>query len=130
MARSVYRVLSEPLHVSLLLLFEFRQSMRFQIWRHAHDHSVGIPRRQGMAALADLDRNLGTGALLLVDAGWEEVLRLAEGMSARRTAASGHRSLDILHVATAKFLGARQLLSFDVSQRGLAAAEGMEVMPA
>jgi predicted nucleic acid-binding protein len=113
----------------IFYFFEFRQSMRFQMWRHAHNHSGGIPRKQGAVALADLDRNLNNGALRLVDADWDRVLRLAESMSVRHTIAGGHRSLDVLHVATAKHLGARELLSFDANQRRLAASEGLQTSP-
>ncbi|MCB1125934.1 MAG: type II toxin-antitoxin system VapC family toxin [Verrucomicrobiae bacterium] len=128
-ARSYYQGLSELLHVSRLLLFEFRQSMRFQVWRHLRDSSVGIAREQGATALADLNPNLGSGALVVVDADWGKVLQLAEDMSARRTITGGHRTLDVLHVATGKQLGARELLSFDANQRRLAAVEGLEVNP-
>jgi len=39
--------------------------------------------------------------------------------------AGGHRSLDVLPVATASRLGARELLTFDTNQRKLAAAENL-----
>jgi predicted nucleic acid-binding protein len=41
----------------------------------------------------------------------------------------GHRSLDVLHVATALHLGAREFLTFDTNQRKLAAAEKLKVKP-
>ena len=41
----------------------------------------------------------------------------------------GHRSLDVLHVATALHLGAREFLTFDANQRKLAAAEKLKVKP-
>jgi predicted nucleic acid-binding protein len=50
-------------------------------------------------------------------------------MSKRRTIAGGHRSVDILHVATALHLGARIFLTFDTNQRKLAAAEKLKVKP-
>jgi len=37
--------------------------------------------------------------------------------------------MDILHVATALHLGAREFLSFDGNQRKLARAEGMKAKP-
>jgi predicted nucleic acid-binding protein len=42
---------------------------------------------------------------------------------------AGHRLLDILHVATAKALGAVEFLSFDEKQRRLARAEGLAPRP-
>jgi predicted nucleic acid-binding protein len=41
----------------------------------------------------------------------------------------GHRSLDVLHVATALHLGAREFLTFDANQRKLALAENLKVKP-
>ncbi|MCX6867783.1 MAG: hypothetical protein NTV46_16505 [Verrucomicrobia bacterium] len=41
----------------------------------------------------------------------------------------GNRSWDVLHVATALHCGARTLLSFDLRQRTLAAANGLKVAP-
>ncbi len=41
----------------------------------------------------------------------------------------GHRSLDVLHVATALHLGAREFLTFDLNQRKLASAEKLKVKP-
>jgi hypothetical protein len=43
--------------------------------------------------------------------------------------AGGHRSFDVLHVATALHLGARDFLTFDANQRKLAAAEKLKVKP-
>jgi len=37
--------------------------------------------------------------------------------------------MDILHVATALDLGAKQFVSFDERQRELAEAEGLDVLP-
>jgi predicted nucleic acid-binding protein len=38
-------------------------------------------------------------------------------------------SVDVLHVATAKCLGATEFLSFDANQRLLAVAEGIAAKP-
>ena len=53
----------------------------------------------------------------------------AERLSARHTAEGGHRSMDILHVATALSMGAREFLSFDGNQTALASVEGLTVKP-
>jgi len=55
--------------------------------------------------------------------------KIAERLSARHTGAHGHRAFDVLHVATALHLGAREFLTFDTSQRKLAAAEKLKVKP-
>ena len=55
------------------------------------------------------------------------VVRLARAFSLQRTAHGGHRTLDVLHVATAVHLGARRFLTFDDRQRNLARHAGLEV---
>jgi predicted nucleic acid-binding protein len=119
----------EALHVSGLLLYEFRQSVRFQTWLHAQDRTKGYPQSDGDRALADLQTDLDSGALWVVAADWPDVHRLAEAISKRHTSAGGHRSLDVLHVATALHLDAREFLTFDTNQRKLAAAEKLVVKP-
>ncbi len=124
-----YQRMKEPLHVSALLLGEFRQSVRFQVFRHSRDAKQGYGRKTGMGALAKLQSNIDDGALVVVPADWAEVINIAERISAQHTIGGGHRFLDVLHVATAKHLGASDFLSFDANQRILAVAEGIAVKP-
>jgi predicted nucleic acid-binding protein len=128
-AATYFKAMPEALHVSGLLLYEFRQSVRFQVWLHARDKSKGYPQADGDRALADLQTDLDTGAVVVVTADWPDVHRLAETLSKRHTMTGGHRSLDVLHVATALHLGAREFLTFDGNQRKLAAAEKLKVKP-
>ena len=124
-----YRQMKEPLHVSALLLGEFRQSVRFQIFRHSRDATQGYTRKTGLDALAKLQANLDAGALVVAPADWADVINIAEHISARHTMNGGHRFLDVLHVATALHLGAVEFLSCDANQRKLAAAEGLAARP-
>jgi predicted nucleic acid-binding protein len=128
-AAAHFKAMPEALHVSGLLLYEFRQSVRFQVWLHARDKTRGYPLSVAEIALAKLQSNLDTGALVVVTADWPDVHRLAETISKRHTVAGGHRSLDILQVATALHLGAREFLTFDTNQRKLVAAEKLKVKP-
>ena len=128
-AAAHFKAMPEALHVSGLLLCEFRQSVRCQVWLHARDKGKGYPQADGDRALADLQTDLDTGAVVVVTADWPDVHRLAETLSKRHTMTGGHRSLDVLHVATALHLGAREFLTFDTNQRKLAAAEKLKVKP-
>ena len=119
----------EALHVSGLLLYEFRQSVRFQIWLNSRDKQKGYPQTIAEAALAKLQANMDAGAVTVASVDWPDVHRLAEQLSARHTGANGHRAFDVLHVATALHLGAREFLTFDVNQRKLAAAEKLKAKP-
>jgi predicted nucleic acid-binding protein len=56
------------------------------------------------------------------------MFRDAAKLSLQHTPTGGHRSLDLLHVAAAKLMGARQFLSFDVRLNQLAKVEGMKLI--
>ena len=128
-ARKHYEGMTEALHLSGLLLYEFRHSMRFQAFRHRHNPRLGIPLSDATKAVADLQANLASGAVIVAAVDWADVLAIAERLSAQYTAGGGHRSLDVLHVATAVHLGAREFLTFDTHQRKLATAEGLRARP-
>ena len=128
-ARTHYAAMTETVHVSSLLLYEFRQAVRFQTWLNKQNPPKGISQEQSTHALADLESNLADGALVIVPVEWSDVHQIAERLSSIYTRAEGHRALDVLHVATALHLGAREFLSFDNRQRKLATAEGLKVKP-
>ena len=58
---------------------------------------------------------------------WPRVLEEAEALSARHTVVQGHRGMDILHVAVARSIGAREFLTFDERQAQLAKEAGLAV---
>ena len=129
MAAAFFESMPEPLPVSPLLFYEFRQSVRFQVWWHARDRNKGYPQRDCDRALADLQSDLDAGHTVTVLPDWPDVCRLAETVSKRHTISGGHRALDILHVGTALHFGAREFLTFDANQRKLASAENLNVGP-
>ena len=119
----------EPLYVATFLAYEFRQSLRFQSWRHSTNAREGIAPADAQAALLQFETDLANGVAVLAPCNFREVFHLAEYLSKRHTAASGHRSFDVLHVATALHLGVKEFLTFDVNQRKLAATEGLALKP-
>ena len=119
----------EALHVSTLMLYEFRQSVRFQVWLHAQEKNKGYSQFECNRALVDLETDLETGAVVVVSVEWPDVHRIAQTLSKNYTLSSGYRAFDILHVATALHLRARQFLTFDARQRKLATAEKLKVLP-
>jgi predicted nucleic acid-binding protein len=128
-AAAHFKAMKEPLHVSTLLPYKFRQSVRFQVWLHAQDKAKGYPQADADRALADLQSDLDTGAVALATVEWPDVRSRAETLSRQHTAAGGHRSLDVLHIATALHLEAEEFLRFDANQRKLARAAGLKVKP-
>ncbi len=126
-AITFHKSLDQPLPVTSFLLLEFRQSVRLQIRLHRNDRSKGFPKEEGEAMLRALQSDLSAGIYEMVAPDWADVHRIADGLSAKYTEEDGHRLADILHVATALQLAAARFLTFDVKQRKLAEAEGMEV---
>ena len=128
-AAAYARTAREPLNLTELVCFEFRQAIRFQTWRNFQRLSDGITVADGETALLQLHDDLKNGVALLHPCSLREVLVRAEELSARHTARRGHRGFDILHVATALVLNAESLLTFDQNQRALAEAAGLLVGP-
>jgi predicted nucleic acid-binding protein len=126
-AASYFSAMPGPLEVTTLLLYEFRQAVRFQIRLHRNDSSKGYPRAEGMKMLADLKTDLVSGDVLTIPGPWPQIHLAAERLSELYTETSGHRAMDILHVATAIELGAKIFLTFDGNQKKLAEAEGLTV---
>ena len=126
-AAAFFQKMPEPLTVSSLLLYEFRQSVRLQAYLYDQDNRKGFSWRLGAMLLKTLQADLSAGVLVVASVEWADVQNIAERLSAQYTLAGGHRALDILHVATALHLGADEFLTFDENQRALAIAEGLQV---
>ena len=121
--------MKEPLHVTSLLAYEFRQALRFQAWRHSANQREGISCTDAQVALNRFESDLASGVAVLASCPLQAVIRSAEELSSRHTIAGGHRSFDMLHVATALCLGVKEFLTFDANQRKLASAEKLRVKP-
>jgi len=122
-ATSHVATMQEPIHIATLLRFEVAHAIR----RAAFENT--IPYQLAMTALAAFEVDIDNGVIVIPSVPWEVVHQEAERLSNAHTLRAGHRSFDILHVATALTLKAREFLSFDVKQRALAVAEGLKVKP-
>lgn len=110
-----------------LLFYEFRQSVQFQVFRHSKDKAQGYSMATGQAAVGTLQSNIAAGVFQIPQVDWADVHRVAERLAFQYTAKRGHRSFDVLHIATALHLGVSEFLTFDANQKKLAEAEGMAV---
>jgi predicted nucleic acid-binding protein len=81
------------------------------------------------AAWVSLGQDLRSGRLLKMAVNWTVAFRIASQISDHHSAIIGTRSLDVLHVATAKSLRTTEFVSFDVRQRKTAMAVGLRVAP-
>jgi predicted nucleic acid-binding protein len=108
-----------------LMLYEFRQSVQFQVFRHSKDATQGYPLSVAQAAISALQANISAGVFRQGQVDWADVHKIAERLAFKHTVKGGHRSFDILHVASALYLGATEFLTFDGNQKKLAEAEGL-----
>jgi predicted nucleic acid-binding protein len=129
-AEALFTELRTPLTVSTLVTFEFRQSARLQSFRFGADRTQGWSVRETERMLAQFEANLTAGAFVHGAINWPEVHALAETYSHAHTLKRGHRTLDILHVATAVHLRADLFCTVDRLQAELARAVGLKVRPA
>jgi predicted nucleic acid-binding protein len=103
--------------------FELFNAIRLSVFRQQLN-----PRVAAIDVLT-IKADIESGVLAVISCDWAAVHAEAERLSARHTAEGGHRSMDILHVAIALSMRARQFLSFDRNQTRLASAEGLTVKP-
>ncbi len=124
-ARTHRGTMTEPLHATALLEFEFMQAVQLQVFLHSNDRTRGYGRREADQVLAWWHQDIAAGDIVLVPCDTDEIIRYALSLSRTHTADGGHRSLDLLHLATAVHLGAKEFLSFDQRQVKLARKLGL-----
>jgi predicted nucleic acid-binding protein len=124
-AFAYYSGMTEVLHATSLLEFEFLQAIELQVFLFSQDRKRGYSRREAGEMIQDWRRDVAEGKVKLVPCDTDHVIRYALELSRSHTAGGGHRSLDLLHVATAVHLGAKEFLSFDDRQVKLARKLGL-----
>jgi predicted nucleic acid-binding protein len=112
-----------PITVTTLQRYEFANAVRFAAFRKV------ITVTDAQAIQAAFEADLLGGYVSLAPCDLEAVLHEAQWISAHHTLSGGHRSFDILHVATAKILRAAEFLTFDSNQRKLGKAVGLTAGP-
>ncbi len=115
------------IHISSLVAFEYRQSIRLLVFQNSCNPKIGVDSAQGDLLIERLREDIRSGIIQVIDGQWSEVHSLAEILSHKHTPLMGNRFAGILHVATALHLGSRDFLSFDTNQCDLAKAEGLAV---
>jgi predicted nucleic acid-binding protein len=109
--------------VTALTRYEFGNALRFAAFRKV------ISPRDALNSLAAFEADLKNGMLQAASADLAAIISEAARLSDLHTINGGHRSFDILHVATARVLKATLFLSFDLNQRKLAGAARIPVGP-
>jgi predicted nucleic acid-binding protein len=111
----------QPLVVTSLNQFELFNALQFAECRGA------IAPGEAAAFWAEFEADQAAGRIVLQTCNLATVVEEATRLSAAHTLTGGHRSFDILHVAAALTIDAKQFLTFDENQRRLAEAEGLSV---
>jgi predicted nucleic acid-binding protein len=122
-AQAWIRTTNRPVTLSALARYELGNALRFAAFRKV------IAQVHALSALAAFESDLSTGYLQLASCDFASIIEEARRLSGLYSLGGGHRSFDLLHVATARVLKARVFLSFDANQRKLAAAVGLDVAP-
>ena len=115
--------LDEPLVFTPLQRHELRNAFRLAVFRR----EIAAADCQGLLDMVEADTK--TGVLVETPVSWAEVYSAAEALSAAHSSAFGTRGFDVLHVAAAIALGARNFLTFDIRQKKLAVKAGLKVKP-
>ena len=109
------------LFVTPLQRFEMHNALRLSVFRG------DIAEDECRRLLDMIESDIKTGALVETPVSWAEVYAEAEALSAAHTKTLGTRGFDVLHVAVAAALGAKDFYTFDARQRSLALKAGMKV---
>jgi predicted nucleic acid-binding protein len=120
-AENICANLAEPLRFTPFHRLELRCALRGRAFRGSLD------KRDLQAALRRNEEHLLEGFLKHATLAWPELLREAERLGAVHVTETGARSGDLLHVASAVVLGARQFITFDERQAELARRVGLKV---
>ena len=105
--------MSDDRDASAFILRAFRRDISTEAWRDA---------------LASFEEDVTEGRYVQADVLWRATLRRAIEISRAQTSVTGCRSLDVLHVATARELGLRFFLTFDQRQARLATIVGLKLV--
>jgi predicted nucleic acid-binding protein len=102
---------------------ELRNAFRLAVFRG------DMKAEQCRVLLETIEADIKAGALVETPVAWAEVYAEAEALGAAHTAKLGTRAPDVLHVAAAAALGAKDFFTFDTRQKALAAKVAMKVKP-
>ncbi len=112
---------SSPLVFTPFHRLEFRTAMRTRVFQKK------MPIVELREAFRRCDEHLAGGILQPTPLHWSDALREAERLGEAHLTEVGARSGDLLHVACAVVLGARDFVTFDQRQNALARRAGLKV---
>ena len=114
--------ISGALSITLHGRAELVNSIALAVFRH------DIPKNAADAALVDVSADMEQGRLVIADLPWRQAYEQATELSRVHTPVLGTRTLDVLHVASARVMGMRSFVTYDERQSALAKAVGLRVV--
>jgi uncharacterized protein len=111
-----------PLPLTWLHDLEFTNSLQLKVFRGEGTEAAVA------ATLAAIRADVEAGVFFRAQVAWAQVFEGALGLSAAYSRRLGTRTLDLLHVATACLLEAKEFITSDQRQTELAEREGLKVM--
>lgn len=122
-ALPLVRSLIQPLAFSALHQLEVRNAFSLAVFRRHHSQV------QADHAIQHFENDQKAGVLVASVVDWHAALNRAAFIATTVTPKVGSQSIDILHVACAEQLNAREFLTFDQRQHELAESVGLRVRP-
>jgi predicted nucleic acid-binding protein len=108
-----------PLPFTALHRLELRNALSLAVFQQR------LALSEIQAAWLEVENDLAAGLLVGRGGLWRRVLLEAEALAVNHTPIAGCRTLDVLHVATAKLIGTSDFCSFDMRQTNLARRVGL-----
>jgi len=114
---------TQPLLYNTLLKLEVRNAIRLSVANGelTEDHATASAR--------ELEEMENSGIWTALEPDWGRVFKRSVGFSKAHSSVLRTRSFDIVHVAAAVEMGAKDFWTFDKRQRALAEAVGLRVNP-
>ena len=120
-AKAYAETLATPLTFTPFHRLELRTSLRLRAFRKQ------LTLDELQVALRQNDEDLSDDILRHTPLVWADALREAERLGEEHLTETGVRSGDLLHVASAVVLGAKEFVTFDQRQYQLACRAGLKV---
>jgi predicted nucleic acid-binding protein len=122
-AAAAVKRLGQHLVITVFNEYELLNAIRFAVFRQLLSPAAAA------SIISAFEADLAQGKIVIEPCNLAQVLVAAKRLSQQHTAAAGHRSFDILHVATALHLSATSFYTFDHNQRTLAKTTGLKPLP-
>lgn len=115
------RLRESPIWVTDLHIAECVSALRLKTFRKECSEEAAS------AAIELVEEDVRNGVVQVADVDWDHAWRECRLLSDQFASRTGARTLDTLHVAAARLLGAKEFLSSDLRQTMLARLVGLKV---